>query len=78
MLKPQYNYYDLEGTSIKSEEKSLEKLYENPNNKAKMWLFVNRKPTYNKKHNRFVLNFEGRVKLPSTKNFILEDFETKR
>ena len=71
MLKPGCSYYELEGTSIKSEEKSLEMLYESGQNKSKMWQFVNRKPTYNKKLNRFVLGFEGRVKLPSTKNFIL-------
>ncbi len=49
MIKQPYSYYDLEGTNPKQEETNLEDLYQIGQNKSKMYLFKNRRPTYNKK-----------------------------
>ena len=38
-----------------------------------MIVFKNRKPIWSKERGAFYLNFNGRVKEPSIKNFILDD-----
>ena len=43
------------------------------NNKNKIHCFSNRKPVWNEKQGGYILNFEGRAKKASIKNFILED-----
>ena len=39
----------------------------------KVMVFHTRKPVYFKETKEYVMNFEGKVKKPSVKNFILED-----
>jgi len=51
----------------------LDNLYEFEDNKGKIFKFSNRKPVYSAAIEGYILNFSGRVQLPSIKNFILED-----
>jgi len=68
----------LEGTNSKEEEINLEELFVIGQNSKKIQKYENRKPVYHKKSKKYTMNFNGRVKMPSTKNFILEDFTTKK
>lgn len=71
-LAKNVNYYDLVGTK-NGEEISLNYLYDDPDNKSKIFRFINRKPVFSKAIEGYILNFGGRVQMASVKNFILED-----
>ena len=58
-------------------EKGLEGYYHHPSNKHKIAYFRTRKPEFCKMSGSFKMNFDGRISLPSVKNFILEDVVTK-
>ena len=47
--------------------------YDHHENMDKMQVFTTRKPVYFKETKEYVMNFEGKVKKSSIKNFILED-----
>lgn len=52
---------------------SLNELYKkNESNKQKIIVFKTRKPFFNAAKNEYLLDFDGKVKLASKKNFILE------
>lgn len=38
-----------------------------------MFIFQTRRPIYHPETKEYVMNFEGKVKISSVKNFILED-----
>ena len=42
-------------------------------NRDKIHCFSNRKPVWNEKQGGYILNFDGRAKKASIKNFIVED-----
>lgn len=46
-------------------------------NDGRLISLINKSPTYNEKMKVFILDFRGKVKEPSVKNFILVDKETK-
>ena len=71
-LAKNVNYFDLAGTKS-GEEISLNYLYDDPDNKSKIFRFINRKPVFSKAIEGYILNFGGRVQMASVKNFILED-----
>jgi hypothetical protein len=57
------------------DEIPLNQLYENPQNRDKIWVFRNRKPKWIESLGGYMLNFKGRVEVASIKNFILEQKE---
>lgn len=73
-LKPGFTYYEnLVGPVKGTEEIPLNELYENPANKDMIVVYTSRKPYWNSMAKSYILNFGGRVKLPSVRNFILEE-----
>jgi hypothetical protein len=53
-------------------------LYQEAENVDKIQHFVNRKPKYSTVIKEYILNFSGRIRASSSKNFILEDKTTKK
>lgn len=56
-----------------SDNVGLNQLYKHEANRNKLMLLHTKKPLFNEQIKGFVLNFGGRLKMPSIKNFILED-----
>ena len=75
LLNSGESFWNLEGIS---EEKGLDELIRVGENKNKIIYFRTRKPTYCEKTGKFTLNFHGRAKKISIKNFILEDTKSGR
>ena len=73
MLKPGIKYYELAGTKLGEEEVPLNELYCSPTNKEKIIFLNNRKPEWNESAGGYMLNFRGRAKKASIKNFIIDD-----
>jgi hypothetical protein len=73
--KPDFRYYhDFIGVKMYDDEVPLHELYYNhPENMGRIQILNTRKPTYFKETKEYVMNFEGKVKKSSIKNFILED-----
>jgi len=62
-----------------SEEIPLNILYEKSEaNRNFIKVYKNREATFSKEDGGYILNFYGRVKLASIKNFILEELGVKR
>lgn len=61
-----------------SNNATLKTLYQQECNRSKMMLLHTRKPIFHEQIRGFVLNFSGRVSMPSIKNFILEDVNTNK
>lgn len=57
--------------SEKNCEKGLDELYTITINKKKISYYKNKKPEYNESLKIYMLNFNGRVKKGSVKNFII-------
>ena len=67
-------YRDLSGVRMYDEEIPLHELYCNYHeNMDKIQVIHTRKPSYFKDTKEYVMNFEGKVKKSSIKNFILEE-----
>ena len=71
VLKQGMKYYELAGTQLGEEEVPLNELYYLPKNKEKIMYLSSRKAEYNEREGGYMLNFRGRVKKASRKNFIL-------
>ena len=80
MKKPEVKYYqDLRGVKMYEDEIPLNELYYGfQQNTDKIQIFTNRKPTYHAESQEYVMNFEGKVKKSSIKNFILEDLYNQK
>lgn len=79
VLKPGVSYYDdLLGPTRGEDEIPLSELYEKGSNSSKILVLQNRKPSWNDRIKGYMLNFGGRIKKASIKNFILEDEENNQ
>ena len=76
MLKPQYDYYSLIDTKRYEEEVPLSELYDS--NRAKIIRLRNRKPEWDEITKTYSLKFDGKIRMSSVKNFILEDEDTSQ
>lgn len=74
LLRINVSYYkDLQGVT-EGTEISLNQLYDEfESNRSKIMKLSNRKSKWSEKEKMHSLNMKGRAKLPSIKNFILED-----
>ena len=71
MLKPGIKYYELAGTKLGEEEVPLSESYCSPTNKKKIIFLRSKKAEWNEAEGGFMMNFGGRVKKASKKNFIM-------